>query len=64
MGVNSGAGDMDFDEDRLVLDDAAKVSLSPFVFRAAITSWRHCLALIIPYALIKFSALEPSELRK
>lgn len=37
MGVNAGSVDMDFDEDRLVLDDTAKVSLLPFVFCTAIT---------------------------
>lgn len=31
VGVNAGSGDMDFDEDRLVLDDTAKVRLLLFM---------------------------------
>jgi hypothetical protein len=61
LGVNAGSVDMDFDEDRLVLDDTAKVSVLLFVFCTVMvitlcvdTITISILAFIIPWHSLNF----------
>jgi hypothetical protein len=52
VGVNAGAADMDFDEDRLILDDTSKVSKL-----LSYSTQNNCLNVVTPCGLITFSAL-------